>query len=112
VSFHHSEVVDEMISQAVQYGLGNGVTQDEINQCLKQWLDQDTGEEVEHDEEPNEAMAIALYEEATRAGLAEDGGPWNSLATDWQNKWRTLAAKAHEAYHRAYEQRVQTYPVT
>jgi hypothetical protein len=75
-------------------------------------LDQDTGEEeVEHEEEPNEAMAIALYEEATAAGLTEDLGPWSGIGDNWRKKWRTLAAKGHEAYHRMYEQKVQTYPV-
>jgi hypothetical protein len=61
--------------------------------------------------QPNEAMAIALYEEATAAGLTEDHGPWLSLNESWRNKWRVMAAKSHEAYHRAYERRIQSYPV-
>lgn len=70
---------------------------------------------MEHEEEPIEAMAHTFFDQAKMSsGTLHPffvGIVWETLGEDWKNKFRGFAAKAHQAYHQAYERNIQTGPV-
>jgi hypothetical protein len=64
---------------------------------------------MEHDEEAIDCMARTIYELwRQNRDLNDYGGAgtwpgWDSLHHTLKNKWLTIAAKGHQAYHDQYE---------